>query len=82
MMKRTTILIPDELAALLDFERRRRDVPASALVREALEAYLTGASRASARLPFVGLGRSGHRTTARDIDAILDEEWGGGARSR
>ena len=61
-MKRTTIMLPDELAALLDYERRRRDVPASAVVQEALERYLTprpDAGREDPRFAFFGAGDSG-----------------------
>ncbi len=35
-MKRTTVMLPDDLAALLDHERWRHDVPAAEIVREAL----------------------------------------------
>jgi len=56
-------------------ESRRRDVPAADLVRHALEAYL-GRDEEHRVLPFVALGRSGYHDTARNIDAILREEWG------
>jgi len=66
--------LPDSLAAALAREARRRRVSVSQIAREALEARLGGATRR--RLPFVGLGRSGYRTTARDLDALLEAEWG------
>jgi hypothetical protein len=72
--KRLSFVIPDELDALLESERRRRDVPASVVIREALVAYLVGDASEHA-LPFVALGRSGHHDTARWIDEILAEEW-------
>ena len=74
-MKRITVVVPDELTVLLDQERRRRDVSTAAIVREALEAYLVGGAQPK-RLPFIGLGRSGFHDTARNVDAILEQEWG------
>ncbi|TMF54195.1 MAG: ribbon-helix-helix protein, CopG family [Chloroflexi bacterium] len=74
-MRRTTILLPDDLAGLLDYERRGRGISTAMVVREALETYLTGASRGRERLPFAGLGRSGRRDTARKAEAILASEW-------
>ena len=79
-MKRITFVVPDELNSLLENERRRRDLPASSVIREALATYLMG-GEAAKRLPFIGLGRSGHRDTARRIDEILAEGWDAG-RSR
>ena len=71
-MKRTTIVLPDDLAALLERERRRRGVSTAAIVREALDAYLAPPTRP---LPFVALGRSGYQTTGRDVEEILAREW-------
>lgn len=71
-MKRTTIVLPDDLAALLDWERRRRGISTAAVVREALDAYL---GKPRGHLAITALGRSGHRHTARDVEAILAREW-------
>ncbi len=79
-MKRTTISLPDDLAAAVEREARRRRIPVSQLAREALEARL-GTSRSGTReLPFAALGRSGHRTTAQDAEDILSVEWDAGDR--
>ena len=78
-MKRTTVVLPDELSILLEQERRRRDVSAAAIIREALEAYL-GAGNQPKRLSFIGLARSGVHDTAHNIDAILAQEWGDAGR--
>jgi hypothetical protein len=75
-MKRTTISLPDVLAAALEREARRRRVAVSQVAREAIEARLGRTVSDRRRLPFVALGRSGHRTTARDIETILESEWG------
>ena len=71
-MKRTTIVLSDELAALLDWERRRRGVSAAAVVRDALDAHL---NRPTGPLSFIGIGRSEQRDTAERAEEILDEEW-------
>ena len=79
VMKRITFVVPDDLNALLEDERRRRDVPAAEVIREALATYLTS-DQVRPHLPFIGLGHSGFHDTARNIDAILDEEWGADRR--
>lgn len=73
-MRRTTISLPDDLAAAVEREARRRKVPVSQIAREALEARL-GRSSGKRELTFAGLGRSGHRTTARDAEELLAAEW-------
>ena len=67
-MKRTTVSLPDNIAHSLSREARRRDVSASELTREALQAHL-GLTRGRAReLSFAAIGRSGHTSTARDME--------------
>jgi hypothetical protein len=68
-MKRTTIMLPDDLAQLVDRERRRRDVSAATVIREAVEAYLAPASRP---LPFIGIANSGG---GGEFTAATMEEW-------
>ena len=73
-MKRTTISLPDDLAAALEREARRRGTPVSQIAREALAARYghTGGRRV---IPFAAIGHSGQRTTARDAETILAREW-------
>ncbi len=82
-MRRTTISLPDELADALEREARRRAMPASAVARDALSDYL-GIGRAGEQreLPFAAVGRSGQRTTARDMEELLEREWDQDARGR
>jgi predicted transcriptional regulator len=82
-MRRTTILLPDELADALKREARRRSLPASAIARDALSDYL-GIGRAGEQreLPFAAVGRSGQRTTAREMEELLEREWDQDARGR
>jgi hypothetical protein len=88
-MRRTTVLLPDDLAALLEDERRRRDVSTAALVREALEYYFTDRSDQRG-FGFIGIGESGQSGErpgfAERVEEILAEEWTrddlAGSRSR
>lgn len=75
-MKRTTISLPDGLASALEREARRSGMSASQIVREALEARLGPAGRASALRSIVGLGRSGYTDTSERMEEILREAWG------
>jgi predicted transcriptional regulator len=75
-MTRITISLAPELANALAREATRRRTSVSAVAREAIEIRLGRVEGAHRTLPFVALGRSGHRTTARDVDAILSTEWG------
>lgn len=71
-MKRTTVVLPDDLAALIERERRRRGVSTAGIIREALDAYFTRDVRP---LPFVALGGSGYHDTAERMEELLDHEW-------
>lgn len=74
-MKRTTISLPEELAAAVSRAAGRRRVSVSELTREALTAHL-GLGPGKRKLGFANLGSSGARTTARDMEEILADEWG------
>jgi predicted transcriptional regulator len=81
-MKRTTLSLPDALAQALEREARRRSTSASAIAREALLEHLHLVPGDARPLPFAALGRSGHRTTARDMEQLLAREWDDNARDR
>jgi hypothetical protein len=75
-MKRTTITLPDDLASAVEREARHRRIPVSQFAREALEARLgRSGPNTTRKLPFAGLGRSGHHSTARNIEEILGTDW-------
>lgn len=75
-MQRTTVSLPDDLAAALAREARRRAIPVSAVAREALAGFLgMGEAEDRRALPFAGVGRSGAHTTARDMEELLADEW-------
>ncbi len=70
-MKRTTIYLDPELEVLLKLEMLRQKRPMAALVREAVEAYLTRERRDAP--PGAGAFRSDRADTAARADEILAE---------
>jgi hypothetical protein len=81
-MKRTTLSLPDDLSQALEREAHRRSMSASAVAREALAKHLRLVPGDARPLPFAALGGSGHRTTARNMEQLLEREWDGHARDR
>jgi len=71
-MRRTIISLPDELAGALDREARRRPMPAPAIARDALTAYLgiggPGDRRSRRSVAVV------HSDTAREMEELLEQE--------
>lgn len=74
--------LPDDLADALTREAHRRSTSASAIARDALAKHLRLVPTKARPLPFATLGRSGHRTTARDMEDLLASEWDEPARDR
>lgn len=70
-MKRTTIYLDPELEVRLKLEMQRRKQPMAMLVREAVEAYLTGSSAGGP--PGAGAFASGRRDTAERAEDVLVE---------
>ena len=81
-MKRTTVALPDDLAAALAREARRRDLSASEITRDALAKHLGLVAGEPRDVPFAAVGRSGHHTTARAMEDLLAQEWDDDARGR
>lgn len=54
-MKRTTISLPDDLAAALEREAGRRRVSISQVAREAIEVRLGWGEEGPGKIPFVGM---------------------------
>jgi hypothetical protein len=75
-MKRTTISLPDDLAAAMEREARRRHVSISEVARECLAARFQPSSEGRRKLPFIGIARGGDTDTSERIEEILAEEWG------
>lgn len=75
-MRRTTISLPDDLAAALEREARRRRVPVSQVAREAIEARLGLADEGPRDLPWIGAGASGDSTwSAGRLEEFLALTW-------
>jgi len=73
-MKRTTVVLPDELAIRLDRERRRRDVSTATIIREAVERYLLDVQEDA--FGFIGMVSSdGAGPHAKDVDEYLAAHW-------
>lgn len=74
-MKRITVVITEDLAALLDAERRRRDCSVAEVIREAVSVYFGIVDRQSWRPRIAALGRSGYHDTASQAEETLAEHW-------
>jgi hypothetical protein len=75
-MKRTTLMLPDDLARVVESERRRQDISTAELLRRALRSYLDLERSQPRQVPFAGLGRSGRSDTSEKVEEILAHEWG------
>ncbi len=73
--------LPDELCDALVREARRRSTSASAIAREAIASHLHIACGKPRTLAFAAIGHSGRRTTAREMEQLIAQEWGGARRS-
>jgi Ribbon-helix-helix protein, copG family len=81
-MKRTTISLPDDLAGALAREARRRNMSASEVARDALAHHLGLSGDQPRDVPIAALGRSGSKTTGRDMEELLEREWDAETRGR
>jgi hypothetical protein len=72
-MKRTTVMLPDEMDERLRREARRRGLSIAELAREAIEAGLPPAPRAGAPLSFFAVGKgSPHDVAGRAEHFVAD----------
>ena len=74
--RRTTILLSADLLDRLDRLARSSSRTKTALVAEAITAYLEAAEPPRAPLPFVAIGRSGHGRLSLDAGRIAAREMG------
>ena len=73
-MKRTSVVLPAELATRLESERRRRDVSAATIIREAVEYYLCDVQDDA--FGFIGMVSSGGGGfQAKDDEEYLAAHW-------
>jgi len=70
LMKRTTVMLPDEVEARLRLEARRRGVPVAEVVREAVARHLP-APEAGRPLSFFGVGEGGPADASERVDEYV-----------
>jgi ribbon-helix-helix CopG family protein len=70
-MKRTTVMLPDDLDGTLRIEAQRRGLSIAELVREAVDAYVTELRRPK-RLSFIGIGEGPADLAERADDYLAD----------
>ena len=71
-MKRTTIFLDERVEGDLRAVSRRRNQPVAAIVREALERFVSAEVRGrGTTLRFLAVGRSGRRDTAERHEDLL-----------
>jgi hypothetical protein len=70
LMKRTTVMFPDEVDARLRLEARRRGVPVAKVVREAVERHLP-APESGRPLSFFGVGVGGPTDASERVDEYV-----------
>jgi len=69
-MKRTTIMLPDDVEERLRREARRRGVPLAQVVREAVERHLP-APEPGRRLSFFAFGEGGPADASERVDEYV-----------
>ena len=74
--RRTTILLPVDLLDRLDRLARSTGRTKTALMTEAIGAYLEAAETPRGPLPFIAIGRSGHGRLSLDAGRIAAREMG------
>jgi hypothetical protein len=67
IMKRTTVMLPDDVLARLRRESKRRGVSVAEIVREAIEVQLPE-PRSGGRLSFFGVGEGGPADASERVD--------------
>ena len=70
LMKRTTVLLPDDVEARLRLEVRPRGVPMAEVVREAVERHLP-APEPGRPLSFFGVGKDGPTGDSERVDEYV-----------
>lgn len=69
-MKRTSIMLPEDMALRLGQESRRRGVSAAEIVRDALESYMP-APRQGTPLSFFAVGAGGPKDGSERVDEFV-----------
>jgi hypothetical protein len=70
IMKRTTVMLPDDVLARLRHESRRRGTSVAEIVREAVELHVPGAE-AGKPLSFFAIGEGGPPDASERVDEFV-----------
>jgi Ribbon-helix-helix protein, copG family len=81
IMKRTTVMLPDEVLARLRHESRRRGVSVAEIVREAVDVHVPE-PRTGGRLSFFGVGEGGPADASERVDEYVADAVRKRARDR
>jgi hypothetical protein len=83
IMKRTTVMLPEELDARVRFEARRRGVAVAEIVREAVEQHLPRpTAKGRAPLSFFAIGEGGPADASERVDEYVVKALRENARRR
>ena len=74
-MKRTTIVLSDDLAELVEHEAQRQGVSVSELIRTFVRQALIGSEASPRKIPFAAIIDDPDMVKADQIDEELEKSW-------
>ncbi|MGH9335147.1 MAG: CopG family transcriptional regulator, partial [Vicinamibacteria bacterium] len=74
-VKRTTIVLPDDLADLVGHEARRQGLSVSELIRRFVRQSLMGTSARPRKIPWAGIIDDPDMVHGEDVDEELTRSW-------
>jgi Arc/MetJ-type ribon-helix-helix transcriptional regulator len=74
-MKRTTIVLPDDMAELVEREAKRLGIPVSELVRRAIRQTLLGSRSKPRDIPWAGIIDDPRMIPGSRVDEELEKDW-------
>ena len=80
IMKRTTVMLSDDLLARVRLESRRRGTSVADVVREAVEREFSQPKRSGKALSFFGVGEGGPADASERVDEVVGTALRRGAR--
>ena len=82
IMKRTTVMLPDDVLARVRLESRRRGTSVADVVREAVERAFAQPERSGKPLSFFGVGEGGPADASERVDEFVGSALDKRARHR
>jgi hypothetical protein len=74
-VRRTTIVLPDDLADLVDHEAKRRGVSVSELIRRFVRQSLMGTASRPRKIPWAGIINDPAMVHGEDVEEELTRSW-------